>query len=104
MFENLDINHFANKDKLGDFSFCVLICIAGTQLLKLLFPQIEPRLFVVSFSIWLCAYQAIMDKSDKYWFSKLTIMFVNTILTSISAIGLYEIGVKFLFQKINGGF
>ena len=96
------LNHFIEKESLNSLSWCIMLVIALTEVFKICFPFIEPRILVLFFSIFTSYSKMYLNNgvTKENLKEKLLISFFNVAPIALGAIGSYDMVLKFIFKSL----
>jgi hypothetical protein len=100
ILSNVKIDSFVEKNNFKSLFWCIAIVVGLTEISKIFFPNIEPRIAVVCWSIFVSAARLILvnnvDRENAK--EKIIIAFFNIIPISLGAIGSYSMIVKLILN------
>ena len=97
MGENLNtLNQFITKENFNSLSWCIVLVVGLTEILKLLNVNIEPRILVIFWSLIVSLSRTYLNNgiTRENIKEKLLMAFFNIVPISIGAIGTYDMIVK----------
>ena len=98
------MNRFIKKEDFKDFTFCTMFIIGLTELLKILFWNVDPRILALISSVImnLAIMFFVEDENElkKNFKVNLINALINVIPTSISAMGMYDVAIKSLIDGL----
>lgn len=98
--ENIKIDHFIEKDNFKSLFWCIAIVVGITEITKIFFPNLEPRITVIFWSFFVSVMRLVLvnniDRENAK--EKIIIAFFNIIPMALGAIGSYDLVVKFILN------
>lgn len=101
MSEEYKINQFIDKESFNNLSKCIAIVVALTEIFKICFSIIDPRILAIIFS-FLVSFSRIYLNSDidkTNIKEAILIGFFNIIPIALGSMGAYDIILKIILQN-----
>lgn len=100
MENQVKISRFIQKEDFNNLALCISLTVGLTEIFKIIFPFLEPKLFVIAFS-FLVSYSKMHLNNEDATKDDEIIAFFNVIPIALGAIGSYEMILKALFKIVN---
>ena len=98
---NYNLNQFITKDNFSSLTSCVALVITITEMFKLLFTGIEPRILVIIFSFIVSFTKMYFEQEDTDLDIKKQILIAlyNVVPIAIGSIGAYDMIIKVISKS-----
>lgn len=97
----MNFNRFVDKESLNSLSWCIMATVSFTEIFKISFPLIDPRLFVIFFSLFISYARMCLSKNvdDKKLKENLLIVLLNVPPIALGSMGMYDVILKTIFKS-----